>query len=1038
MQPAFLIRLIAFVFVAILSGKPLRAGETAPELSAQDATADPAGLAVFQGHLRELLAHRCVMCHGGDSTESEFDLTTSEGLLKGGANGEVLAVGHGAESRLVKLLRHEAEPHMPEEGDKLTEEEIAWVVDWIDRGAPYDKSLREAEDATPWIERIVPAEAREFWSFRRLNDVAPPELADDHWSQTPIDRFILAKQRELGLTPNPAADRRVLIRRAYLDLLGLPPSPDEVDAFLSDESPDAYAKLIDRLLENPHFGERWARHWLDVARFAESHGFEHDYDRPFAYHYRDFVIKAFNADLPFNTFVRWQLAGDEYEPENPLAMMATGFLAAGVHATQITKNEVEKHRYDELDDIVATTTTAMLGLTVGCARCHDHKYDPLPQRDYYRLAAIFTTTVRSEQELNLDPETYAAARTKFDVEHAPLAEALATYEREELPSRFQAWERDVAPKANESAWRTLAIEQFSSAAGATTKPLDDGSHLVEGVNADHDAYTLSGVAELSGVTALRLEALPDDSLPQRGPGRAPNGNFALSNATLAIAPLEVNAPAVDARFDRAVASFEQSGLPAASTIDDDAKSAWAVDGKIGADSALVLQLAEDVAVTGSARWTVTLKFENNAGHNLGRFRISATNAPRPVGLEGAGLPSHVATILRTPVEKRSPDEVQQLLDWYKWRDAGWQVRRRPVREHLLAEPRPQLAKVLISSEGVPAVRLHTQGGDFLEHTHFLKRGNPNDKVAVAEPGYVQVVSDAGEGPEHWYVAPPAGAHTSYRRRAFAEWMTDVDRGAGHLLARVIVNRLWQHHFGRGLVASPSDFGSRGEPPSHPELLEWLAGELIRNNWQLKPIHKLIMTSAVYQQSAAIDSAKSSIDLDNRYCWRRVPRRLEAEIIRDQMLSVSGALDLTMYGPGTLDESHRRRSIYFTVKRSKLVPMMLSFDAPDALAGLGRRGTTTVAPQALTIMNNPHVRSWAIEFVRKIAPAEDADIETALRSAYRRALCRAPDQAELQAATQFVNAQTSAYASAGNAAPRRAALADFCQVLFGLNEFAYVE
>ncbi len=830
----------------------------------------------------------------------------------------------------------------------------------------------------------------------------------------------------------------MLIRRAYLDLLGLPPSPDEVDTFLADESPEAYAKLIDRLLESPHFGERWARHWLDVARFAESHGFEHDYDRPSAYHYRDFVIKAFNADLPFNSFVRWQLAGDEYEPENPLAMMATGFLAAGVHATQITKNEVEKHRYDELDDIVATTTTAMLGLTVGCARCHDHKYDPLPQRDYYRLASIFTTTVRSEQELNLEPATYAAARAKFDSEHAPLAEALATYERDELPARFRDWERDVAPKANESAWRALSIEQFTSAAGATTKPLDDGSQLVEGANADNDTYTITGMADLAGVTAIRIEALAHESLPQNGPGRAPNGNFALSSVALSVAPAEGNSPAVEARFDRAVATFEQDGLPAAAAIDGDARSAWAVDGKIGADSALVLQWAEDVAVTGSARWTVTLQFENNAGHNLGRFRISTTNAPRPVGVEGAGIPTQVATILRTLSDQRSPDERQQLLDWYKWRDAGWQERRRPVRQHLLAEPRPHLAKALISSEGVPAVRLHTQGGDFLEHTHFLKRGNPNDKVAVAEPGYVQVLSDANEGPEHWFVAPPAGAHTSYRRRAFTEWITDVDRGAGHLLARVIVNRLWQHHFGRGLVATPSDFGSRGEPPTHPELLDWLAGELIRHNWQLKPIHKLMMTSAVYQQSAELDAAKSLIDMDNRYCWRRVPRRLEAEIIRDQMLAVSGALDPTMYGPGTLDESHRRRSIYFTVKRSKLVPMMLSFDAPDALAGLGRRGTTTVAPQALTIMNNPQVRSWAITFAAKIAPADDIAIEPALRSAYFWALCREPDQAELQSAVQFVESQTSAYTTSGNAAPRRTALADFCQVLFGLNEFAYID
>ncbi len=1027
------------IFAILVMGRVALADDTvtvAP--SAGEQAVDPAGLALFQGHLRELLAHRCVMCHGGDATESEFDLTTREGLLKGGAGGEVLAVGQGSSSRLVKLLRHEEEPKMPEEGDKLTEEEIAWVVEWIDRGAPYDKPLRTEEDSTPWTERVVPAEARQHWSFQRLHDVAPPELADDDWSRTPIDKFILEKQRAQGLTPNAPADRRVLIRRAYLDLIGLPPTPEEVDAFLADEAPDAYEKLIDRLLEDPHFGERWARHWLDVARFAESHGFEHDYDRPYAFHYRDFVIRAFNADLPFNTFVKWQLAGDEYEPENPLAMMATGFLAAGVHATQITKNEVEKHRYDELDDMVGTTTTAMLGLTLGCARCHDHKFDPLPQRDYYRMVANFTTTVRSEQELNFEPDAFAKAMREFDEAQAPLAAALAAYEQTELLAKFADWERAQADAKPPVPWQALAIEQFTSTGNSSSKPLDDGSLLIEGASADSESYSVSGVAELTGATSLRLEAIAHDSLPQNGPGRAANGNFALSRASLQVAPASGDAEPTEVRFDRAVATHEQEGLPAAATIDDDAKSAWAVDGKIGQDHALVLQLADDMTAAGSVRWTLTLKFENNAGHSIGRLRLSTSNAPRPVGLEGNAIPGEIARLLRIPTAHRSPDERQVLLDWYKWRDAGWQALRRPVRELLLAEPKPKLEKVLISSEGVPAVRLHTQGGDFLEATHFLKRGNPNDKVAVAEPGFVQVASDAGEGPEHWFVAPPEGSHTSYRRRALAEWMTDVDHGAGHLLARVIVNRLWQHHFGRGIVATPSDFGTRGEPPTHPELLDWLAGELIRNGWQLKPLHKLMMTSAVYQQNSIADEAKALIDLDNKLLWRHVPHRLEAEILRDQMLAVSGALDATMFGSGTLDESHRRRSIYFTVKRSKLVPMMLSFDAPDALAGLGRRATTTVAPQALTIMNNAQVRSWAVAFADKVMPDEQVASEAAVQNAHRLALCREPDQAELAAAVRFIEAQTAAYSAAGNPTPRRIAMADYCQILFGLNEFAYAD
>jgi mono/diheme cytochrome c family protein len=997
---------------------------------------DAAGLAVFQQHLRELFAHRCVMCHGGDSTEGDFDLTTREGLLKGGALGEVLTVGQGSASRLVKLLRHEEEPHMPEEGDKLTDEEVAWVVEWIDRGAPYDRPLRDAEDATPWTERVVPAEARDFWSFRRFQPIETPALAEGETLANPIDAFVRAKQREEGITPNPEADRRTLVRRAYLDLLGLPPSPAEVDAFLADQSPDAYDRLVDRLLENPHFGERWARHWLDVARFAESHGFEHDYDRPTAYHYRDFVIRAFNDDLPYDTFIRWQLAGDEFAPENPLAMMATGFLAAGVHATQITKNEVEKQRYDELDDIVGTTTTSMLGLTLGCARCHDHKYDPLPQRDYYQMVSVFTTTVRSEQELNLDPAAYQAARDKYDAELAPLVSTITAYENKELPGRFAEWEKTSAAQAAVEAWKPLEAKELSSTSGATFRALDDRSYLVEGANADHDTYVIRGTGDLAAVTALRIEVIPHDSLPQQGPGRAPNGNFALTDVALSIT--QPDGTSIDAPLERAVATFEQSGLPAAATIDDDAQSAWAIDGRIGAPSSLVLQVAEGAIPAGDAPWTLTLKFENNAAHSLGRFRLSTATAPRPVGLEGAGLTEAIASLLRIPAEKRTPDERQLLLDWFKWRDTGWQALRAPVRALQLAEPRPTLTKALISSEGVPAVRLHTQGGDFLDHTHFLKRGNSDDKVAVAEPGYLQVLCDAGEGPEHWFVAPPEGSRTSYRRRALAEWMTDVDHGGGHLLARVIVNRLWHYHFGRGIVATPSDFGTRGEPPTHPELLDWLAQELIRGGWRLKPIHRLILTSQAYKQSSTADPAKLEHDHENKLVWRFTPRRLEAEIIRDAMLSTSGALDATMFGPGTLDESHRRRSIYFTVKRSKLVPMMLSFDAPDALAGLGRRATTTVAPQALTIMNNPQVRAWATTFATQLAPNDDTPLDHAIQNAYLRALCRAPDEQEAQSARVFIEAQTTAYTQSGAPTPRTTALADFCQVLFGLNEFAYLE
>src|SRR5262249_20059597 len=361
-----------------------------------------------------------------------------------------------------------------------------------------------------------PTEMREFWSFRSLKRVDPPAVKNEAWVRTPIDRFILAKLEAAGIAPNESVDRRQLLRRATLDLLGLPPAPEEVDAFLKDGSRDAFAKVVDRLLSSPRYGERWGRHWLDLARFAESHGFEHDYDRPSAYHYRDFVIQALNDDLPFDTFVKWQLAGDEMAPDNPLALKATGFLAAGVHSTQITQREVEKHRYDELDDMLATTGTAMLGLTVGCARCHDHKYDPIPQADYYRLVSAFTTTVRSEIELPVEMETYRKAKAAFDAANAPLVSALKRYEKEQLPARLAAWEKNGGAKER-PAWLVPDVVETRSQGGASITPLADGSFLIGGTNPAAEGLTFTMHTDLKNITAVRLEALSHPSLVKGGP-----------------------------------------------------------------------------------------------------------------------------------------------------------------------------------------------------------------------------------------------------------------------------------------------------------------------------------------------------------------------------------------------------------------------------------------------------------------------------------------------------------------------------------------
>ncbi len=719
------------LFITLLITPALLAA--APALPADHAQRMARGLKTFDLEISAILKQNCLGCHGGEKVKSDLDLATREDLLRGGSHGPAVVPFDAKSSSLIDQINHLKEPHMPDGKPKLSAEVIAKITAWINDGAPYAEPLiagkKPKRDAS-----VVTNEDRQWWAFQPLKKVKAKS----------IDELLLRNAK--GMTFNPHADRATLVRRMSLDLTGLPPSDMSDTSDLSD--------LLDKLLSSQAYGERWARHWLDVARFAESTGFEQDYDRPYAFHYRDFVIKALNADMPYDQFVKWQLAGDEYEPSDPLALAATGFLGAGVFPSQITANEVERTRYDAMDDMLSTTSSAMLGLTVGCARCHDHKFDPFPTRDYYQMLSTFTTTTR----MNVD----------------------------------------VHP-----------------------------------------------------------------------------------------------------------------------------------DGKI-------------------------------------------------------------TSAITTMDKKKSTPVV------------------------------PGATRMMICGEGYDPIVMHTQGGPFFDKTFVLKRGNPDLKDGEATQGFLQALSRPGDG-KRWQWQPPKDAKTTGRRRSVSNWITDVDHGAGALLARVIVNRLWQHHFGTGIVPTSNDFGKTGTPPSQPELLDWLAGQLIANGWQLKPLHRMIMLSQAYQQSTRCDPAKEAADPANALFMRRVPQRLEGEAIRDSMLAVSGSLDETMYGPGTRDENSKRRSIYFNIKRSLLIGSMVAFDLPEPLVSQGSRPTTTVAPQALILMNSPQARTWAGGLAKRIASA--GDVKQQIARAYTLCFNRPPNAVEL--------AQGSAFLQQGGD------LTDYCQVLLGLNEFVYV-
>lgn len=979
------------------------------------------GTELFKASVRGILQSKCVKCHSGERIEGEFDMGTRESLLKGGGRGAPLVPGDHKKSLLYQMTAHTKEPHMPYERPKLADADIAKIAEWIDLGAPYDRPFVDRDDAA-WTRKVIAAELKKHWAYQPLAIAKPP--AAGH----PVDAFLLAKLDKAGVRPNPPADRRTLIRRIYLDLIGLPPTPEQVDEFLKDNSPDAFDKVVDQLLASPHFGEKWARHWLDLARFAESHGFEHDYDRPTAYHYRDFVIKALNQDMPFDTFAKWQIAGDEFAPNDPLAMMATGYLAAGVHSTQITKNEVEKHRYDELDDMLGNIGTTFLGLTVGCARCHDHKYDAIPARDYYRMLSAFTTTVRSEVDLDLDPEGYKKAKAAFDEKHKSYTDALAKYEKDELPGKFAVWEKSRGEKPLSLDWIAPAVISTKSAGGATLKKQEDGSILVSGKNPTTETLSIQVETDLTGIRSLRIEALADASLVKGGPGRAANGNFALSNLTVAASPKDKSQSGVILKLVHPRATFEQKGLGVAGAIDaDTVTSAWAIDPQFGKDHAAAFDFERPVGFSGGTILTVTLGFNNNTGHGIGRPRVSVSTAEKP-DLAAAPTSELMRTALALPAERRTAEQTAAVLKWYAPLDAEYQKLHKAERDHFAAAPRPNVVKALVSSEGLPAVKLHTQGDDFLKETHFLRRGDPAQKDAVANVSFLQVLMPEPEAQSKWLTSPPAGSRTTHKRTALANWLTDTERGAGDLAARVIVNRLWREHFGRGIVATVSDFGIRGEPPTHPDLLDYLAGELIRGGWKLKPIHRLIVTSAAYRQSSARDEAKARLDPDNMLVWRQPVRRLSAEVIRDSILFVGGKLHTTMFGPGTLSEESPRRSIYFTMKRSKLIPALVVFDAPDGTVHVGDRPSTTIAPQALHLMNNPHVRGAAHGFARRVLGDGKIDDLEAVKRAYAMALCREPTAGELADGVAFIK----------DPPDRQTALADFCQVLFCLNEFLYAD
>lgn len=734
----------------------------------------------FLREIQPILRDNCYECHAGTTQEGGLNLGIKTQALRGGDSDAAILLGKSEKSLLIQLVSGADQDRlMPPEGNKpLTEEQINLLRDWIDQGAAWPDG---ADVVDPKLDQ-----AQTHWAFQRLKQVKElSRQSDDHWSHGPLDRFILRRLSDVGLRPAHLADAPVLARRLYFDLVGLPPSPEQTRRFVraySEDSESAIKNLVDHLLESPRYGERWGRHWLDVARYADSDGQEADMDRPHAYTYRDFVIQAFNDNMPYDQFVRWQIAGDEFEPENDAAISATGFLTAGP-AFKLPESFLESerlaNRYNEMDDVISTLGAGFLGITVACARCHDHKYDAFSAKEYYQLLGVFHSGDRVSAK---------------------------------LPSGKEAF----------------VFQDF----------------------------------------------------------------------------------------------------------DNQRRTTWL-------------------------------------------FRRS---------------------------------------DFYD----------REIEVNI----------------GFPAM--------------LSSGASADDYWRKAKQAYAQI----GE------------AKSTLQRRALADWITDTKQGGGALLARVIVNRVWHHHFGNGLVRTTSDFGVNGDPPSHPELLEFLTNEFVASGWNIKLLHRKILASAVWQQTCTPTPANeraARIDPANKLLWKMTPQRLEAEAIRDAMLAVSETLNLQAGGPGFKpyispeanlarniqgegypkdakdDASTRRRSVYMFHKRLIPYPMFQAFDRPDLMTSCSRRQNTTVAPQAMVILNDPFVRAVASDFANLLVQKQTGSLDSAefqlkpiIEMAFESAFARLPTKTEIETSIQFVAAQTKARSERAEKAPQIKALTDFCQSLFGLNEFIYVD
>ncbi len=930
----------------------------------------------FNDEIRPLLSNTCYRCHGPDEEDrkAKLRLDTREGATREHEGFAAILPGNIEDSELIYRIVTDDEDEMmppPGKGERFTKEQIELFKRWIEEGAEYEV----------------------HWSYAKPVRAEIPRVNETMMKvRNPIDAFILSRLEKEDLQPSKEADPHTLIRRVALDLTGLPPTKEEVDVFLADESAKAYENLVNRLLNKPAFGEHWARMWLDLARYADSAGYADDPGRTI-WAYRDWVIRAFNENMPFDQFTIDQIAGDLVSNPTEDQLIATAF-----HRNTKTNNEGgtsdEEFRNAAVVDRVNTTMATWMGTTAACAQCHTHKYDPISHAEYFQMFAIFNQSEDADRRneapiIQVMGDQNKKQAAKISAEIAKLEMEMKSANKLDLKA-FAKWEADLKPKA--SPWHVLMPSKMTASSGANLKAGSDGSILVSGKTAETDDYTIAAKNKLKKITAIKIEALAYDKLTSGGPGRS--GNFVLNE-------IELSSGKSKASFSNASSTYDQNKFEAASAIDGNSgnESGWAVGGSLGKDHHIVLEL--DKPLEGK---DLNLKLlQRYPNHALGRFRVLLTDSAAP----SIALSSETISILKKSPVKRSAAEKTKLIAVYSKTNPSIIAQTKK-----LADLKKQLGTVKPLTS-VPIMRDLPK--DKRRKTHIQLRGSYLSLGEEVSPGVPQVFGSLPQG-------------SNPDRLAMAKWLVDRENP---LTARVVANRFWENLFGVGLVLTSEEFGSQGERPSHPELLDWLAVEFMDRGWDVKKFLRLLVTSSAYRQKSHVSDEMAALDPDNRLVARGPRVRLSAEMIRDQALAVSGLLSSKMYGVpvrppqpnlglkaafgGGTDwstssgEDKFRRGLYTSWRRSSPYPSMATFGAPNREVCTVRRGNTNTPLQALVTLNDPVYIEAAQALSRRMVE-QKGTVVNMIKHGFQLCLSRPPNEVETSRLIAFYDSTRIKYAA----------------------------